>query len=250
MHLFFKCSSLQKIASSSDQGSIDRSPAEHKHECSGSLIDFNPDSEPLDAETIPQTQQVPHSDSGGYWASFERPAKEKVQAPSENTLESLLLELSVPSVVPASKMSEGPNNDALSTATGGNIPAGGFSLAASVQQMSAFSTCASGSTTVLTSNNMALVPSDGGAPQAADSGSGDSTIKIPDKQEPSNMQQCHPTAFSIADRSPIMQQMSPTFGTPNYQVRHMMRLFPYFQSSWSNLMKAHFFIKDQQTNMK
>jgi hypothetical protein len=212
--------------SSSDQGSIDRTPAEHKRKCSGSLIDFNTDSEPLHAETIPRTEQVPHSDSGGYWASFEHPAK-KVQAPSENTLESLLFELSVPSVLPASHMmSEGPNNDALSPATEGNIPAGGFLLAASVQQMSALPTSASGSTNVLTGNGMTLVPYDGGAPQAADSGSADSTIKIPDKQELS-----------------IMQQISPTFGTPNYQVRHMMRLFPYFQSSWSDLMKAQFLTK-------
>jgi hypothetical protein len=179
-----------------------------------------------DQGSIDRTEQVPHSDSGGYWASFEHPAK-KVQAPSENTLESLLFELSVPSVLPASHMmSEGPNNDALSPATEGNIPAGGFLLAASVQQMSALPTSASGSTNVLTGNGMTLVPYDGGAPQAADSGSADSTIKIPDKQELS-----------------IMQQISPTFGTPNYQVRHMMRLFPYFQSSWSDLMKAQFLTK-------
>jgi hypothetical protein len=228
---------LQKIAFSGDQGSTDWSPTEHKSRCSGSLIDFNPDSKPIDAETIPQTQQVPHSDNGGYWASFEHPAKEKVQAPSENTLESLLFELSVPSVVPASNnVSEQPNNDALSPATGDNIPAGGFSLAASVQQMSALPTSASGSTTVSTSNNMALVPSVGGPLQATDSGICDSAIKIPYKQELSNMQQCHPNASPIADCTPIMQQMSPTFGTQSYQVRHMMRPVLYFQYSWSNLM--------------
>jgi len=46
-----------------------------------------------------------------------------------------------------------------------------------------------------------------------------------------------------------MQQMSPTFGTPNYQVRQMMRLFPYFQSSVKS-NQGTIFIKDQQTNMK
>lgn len=72
--------------------------------------------------------------------------------------------------------------------------------------------------------------------QASDSSIGDSAIKIPDKQELSNMQKCHPNASPIADCTPIMKQMSPTFGTPSYQVRHMMRPFLYFQYSWSNLM--------------
>ncbi|XP_042988987.1 probable ADP-ribosylation factor GTPase-activating protein AGD14 isoform X3 [Carya illinoinensis] len=200
----------QKIASSSDLCSTDRSPAEHKQRSSGSLIDWSPEPDPLGAETISQTQQMPSSDSGGNWASCQHPEKKAFQAPT-NTLESLLFDLSAPSVVPASDMSEGPSNDdSLSAIARGIIPAG-------VQQMSALPISVSTFTTASTSHCKPAEPFNGGPPQVAPSGNGDST-KIPEEQKLSNMQQCHHTASPAVDGSPIRQQTNLPVGAPNNQL--------------------------------
>ncbi|XP_041019509.1 probable ADP-ribosylation factor GTPase-activating protein AGD14 isoform X1 [Juglans microcarpa x Juglans regia] len=200
----------QKIASSSDLCSTARSPAEHKQRSSGSLIDWSPDPNPLDAGTISQTHQMPPSDRGGNWVSYQHPEKRAFQAPT-NTLESLLFEFSAPSVVPASDMSEGPSNDdSLSAAARGTIPAG-------VQQMSALPISVSTFTTASTSHCKPAEPFNGGPPQVAPSGNGDST-KIPEEQKLYNMQQCHHTASPEADGSPIRQQTNPPVGPPNNQL--------------------------------
>ncbi|KAK7817820.1 putative adp-ribosylation factor gtpase-activating protein agd14, partial [Quercus suber] len=197
----------QNIASSSDQGSVGRNSAEHKRGNSGSLIDLIADSEPLDAATVPQTQLMLHTDNGG---NFESPIKEKApQASSSNSLESLLFELSAPSDTPArNNMSEGPSSvDALSIASGGDIPAGGVSLAASGQQMLALSS----------TNNMLAQPSDGGLPQAAPSGNSGSNINILDKEQLPNMQQYHPTASPVVGSGSVTQLASPPVGALNNQ---------------------------------
>ncbi|GMY17806.1 probable ADP-ribosylation factor GTPase-activating protein AGD14 [Fagus crenata] len=200
---------LQNITSTSDQGSVDKNPAEHKRRNSASLIDFNADSEPLDAATVPQTQLMLHSDNGG---NFGRPAMEKPsQAPSSNTLESLLFELSVPSDVPASNISEGPrSDDLLSTATGGDIPAGGVSLAASEHLLAL--TISVGASTTASTINMPAQPYD------APSGIGGSIINILDKEQLPNMQQYHPTASPVADSSSVTQQTRPPVGAVNNQL--------------------------------
>ncbi|XP_041020854.1 probable ADP-ribosylation factor GTPase-activating protein AGD14 isoform X1 [Juglans microcarpa x Juglans regia] len=200
----------QKIESSSDQCSTDKSPAEHKHKISGSLIDLSTDSDPLDAETIPQTPQMPHSDSVGDMASIQQPTKEKAfQVPSANTFESLIFELSVPPVVPASGMSEGPSNDdTLSTSATGTTPTG-------VQQMPGLPISAGASTTASTTHYTPEEPFDIGSPQAAPSDNGDN-IKISDK--PFNIQQYHPTASSAADNSPVMQQTNTPVRASNDQL--------------------------------
>lgn len=204
---------MQNITSTSDQGSVDKNPAEHKRRNSASLIDFNADSEPLDAATVPQTQLMLHSDNGG---NFGRPAMEKPsQAPSSNTLESLLFELSVPSDVPASNISEGPrSDDLLSTATGGDIPAGGVSLAASEHMLAL--TISVGASTTASTINMPAQHYD------APSGIGGSIINILDKEQLPNMQQYHPTASPVADSSSVTQQTRPPVGAVNNQVSHMI----------------------------
>ncbi|KAG6643866.1 probable ADP-ribosylation factor GTPase-activating protein AGD14 isoform X1 [Carya illinoinensis] len=201
----------QNIESSSDQCSTDKSPEEHKHNISGSSIDLSTDSDPLDAETetIPQTPQMPHSDSVGDWASIQQPTKEKAfQVPSANTLESLIFELSVPPVVPASDMSEGPSNDdILSTSATGTTPT-------SVQQMPGLPISAGASTTTSTTHYTPEEPFDRGSPQAAPC----DNIKISDKQKPFNIQQYHPTASPAADNSPIMQQNNTPLRASNDQL--------------------------------
>lgn len=183
------------------------------------MIDLSTDSNPLDAETMPETPQIPHSDSGGDWALIQHPTKELAfQVPRANTFESLIFELSVPQVVPASDMSEGPSNDdTLSTSATGTIPIG-------VQQMPGLSISAGAFTTASTIHHTPEEPFDGGSPQAAPSGNGDGT-RIPDKQKPFNIQQYHRTTSPAADNCPIMQQINTPVGASNDQVRHMMRPF-------------------------
>lgn len=225
MCLFFKCSSIQNIVSSSDQGSVGRNSAEHKSENSGSLIDLIADSEPLDAATVPQTQLMLHTDNGG---NFGSPIKEKApQASSSNSIESLLFELSVPSDTPArNNMSEGPRSvDALSIASEGDIPAGGVSLAASGQQMLALTVSVDASTAAST-NNMLAQPSDGGLPQAAPSGNSGSNINILDKEQLPNMQQYHPTASPVVGSGSVTQLAGPPVGALNNQVSLMMGFIP------------------------
>lgn len=224
MCLFFKCSSIQNIVSSSDQGSVGSNSAEHESGYSGSLIDLIADPEPLDAATVPQTQLMPHTDNGG---NFGSPIKEKAsQASSSNSFESLLFELSVPSDTPARNMSEGPRSvDALSIASGGDILAGGVSLAASGQQMLALTVSVDASTTAST-NNMLAQPSDGGLPQAAPSGNSGSNINILDKEQLPNMQQYHPTASPVVGSGSVTQLASPPVGALNNQVSHMIRFIP------------------------
>lgn len=104
-----------------------------------------------------------HTDSGSTWPSFEHPAKGMpFQARSAVSFESLLIELSVPSVLPASdSMSEGPSiDDALSTVARGNFPASGTSPSASAQHMSAITINVGTSTTASTTNNMPAEPHD------------------------------------------------------------------------------------------
>ncbi|KAG8635834.1 uncharacterized protein LOC110603331 isoform X2 [Manihot esculenta] len=114
----------QVIASSGSKGSIDGKTAEEKNQKLESLINFDSDSMPSNAEAGPQTQENHQLSDGGNHKSNESSTKQVVpQVPKPNTLELLLFELSVPSVGSAGSVPEDSNNDKPpSTTSGGNMP--------------------------------------------------------------------------------------------------------------------------------
>lgn len=161
---------LQKIASSSNVKSADGNPVEHKRVNSGSLIDFNNNPEPPGAAPVPQAQKVPPSIDAGNWGSIGSSAKEMPShPPNENTLESLLSQLIVPSPVPAVDMQEVFSSGSVpSTAPVGGmlmLPAGGASPTAYGGDLSAFPQGVGASSTS-PSTNM-LMPNEGGLVDAS-----------------------------------------------------------------------------------
>lgn len=156
-----------------------------------SLIDFNTDSDPPHAAANSQSQQTPPPNNDNNWASFDSSSKEKAsQVPNPDPLESLLFELSAPSSVPATNASETPRNDiAPSTLCISNMPAGGATPAAPVEQMPTLLNALTASTFTSTSTAVPEQPANAGPLLALPPPSrGDATLKVNNGQQPPNMQ--------------------------------------------------------------
>ncbi|ONI34161.1 hypothetical protein PRUPE_1G466000 [Prunus persica] len=156
-----------------------------------SLIDFNTDSDPPHAAANSQSQQTPPPNNDNNWASFDSSSKEKAsQVPNPDPLESLLLELSAPSSVPATNASETPRNDvAPSTLCISNMPAGGAAPAAPVEQMPTLLDALTASTSTSTSTAVPEQPANVGTLLALPPPSGgDTTLKVNNGQQPPSMQ--------------------------------------------------------------
>lgn len=107
---------------------------EHKNEISRSLIDFGTEIETPDTSVVLQTQQSLIDTSTSLASVGSSTKQDSSQTPKVKTLETLLFELLVPSVQPASDISDGPARDLLSTSTRDDVPVAA-ALPAPTQQM-------------------------------------------------------------------------------------------------------------------
>ncbi|XP_038710481.1 probable ADP-ribosylation factor GTPase-activating protein AGD14 isoform X2 [Tripterygium wilfordii] len=228
------CDQNQNITSSGKPGSVDGNHLEIKAQNSESLIDFNSEPEPSNAAAS-QTQQG-HCNSSSSEFSVQEEAR---QVPMTNTLESLLFELSVPSFPPVGKAPEIPSsNNAPSTALGCYIPEGNVSAAAPAEQMPRLFHSGGASRTPSTTNeatqpplsalvghisdstlfdnftdsgtaittNLPVQPSKDVPLQAEPDFISASTIKVPDAQQLSRMQQNQPSASPLANSSSAVRE--------------------------------------------
>lgn len=97
--------------------SADGNPVQQKSHNSESSVDLNADSKSSNATAAPVAlENLPSSEEGN--CSYESSGKENMPpVPKPNVLEFLLMELSVPSVIPFDNTSEIPTNDNPSSAT-------------------------------------------------------------------------------------------------------------------------------------
>ncbi|XP_020537129.1 probable ADP-ribosylation factor GTPase-activating protein AGD14 isoform X2 [Jatropha curcas] len=265
----------QMIKSSGSKGSIDGMAVEDK---SQNLIDFDTDCTPSNAVAAPQKEENQQSSDGCNCNSKESSAKQYAPpGPKPNTLEFLLLELSVPSVEPAASVSEESNNDSSPSTTsggdmltsggvlmltfpdntgasknepGGTVPMGGVSSAAPPGQLLALTSSSDVSATAsgdsapdavhveqtlslldtfdsrASATSLPLQPSNGGPSQAVPDIHGDSTFKMPNGLQVSNVQQHQLSAIPAADGRPSGQQTSiiTTVGGLNNQPQTSMHL--------------------------
>ncbi|XP_061951375.1 probable ADP-ribosylation factor GTPase-activating protein AGD14 [Populus nigra] len=107
----------QTPASSCPMASADGNPVQQKSHNSESSVDLNADSKSSNATAAPVAlENLPSSEEGN--CSYESSGKENIPpVPKPNMLEFLLMELSVPSVIPFDNTSEIPTNDNPSSAT-------------------------------------------------------------------------------------------------------------------------------------
>uniref|UniRef100_A0A6N2LFE5 Uncharacterized protein n=1 Tax=Salix viminalis TaxID=40686 RepID=A0A6N2LFE5_SALVM len=92
--------------SSGPMESADGNPVQQKSHNSESSVDLNANSKSSDATAAPPAQENLLSSEGGNCSSHESSGKKNaLPAPKPNTLEFLLMELPVPSVIPADSTS-------------------------------------------------------------------------------------------------------------------------------------------------
>ncbi|KAJ6743619.1 ARFGAP/RECO-RELATED [Salix viminalis] len=96
----------QMPPSSGPMESADGNPVQQKSHNSESSVDLNANSKSSDATAAPPAQENLLSSEGGNCSSHESSGKKNaLPAPKPNTLEFLLMELPVPSVIPADSTS-------------------------------------------------------------------------------------------------------------------------------------------------
>ncbi|XP_038695182.1 probable ADP-ribosylation factor GTPase-activating protein AGD14 isoform X2 [Tripterygium wilfordii] len=240
----------QNTASYGKPGSVDGNHQEIKAQNSESLIDFNSEPEPSNAAAA-QIQQGHSANVSGNSSSSEFSAPEKArQAPITNTLESLLFELSVPSFPPVGNAPEIPSsNNAPSTASKCYVPEGNVSAAAPAEQMPRSFLSSGASRTPSTTNeatqpplsaleghisdstlfdnftdsrtaistNLSVQPSNDVPLQAEHDFTSDSTVKVPDAQQISSVQQNQPSASPLANSNSAVQETARPMESINNQ---------------------------------
>ncbi|XP_059644462.1 probable ADP-ribosylation factor GTPase-activating protein AGD14 [Cornus florida] len=108
----------EKSESSSTPAPVDEKLVEHKRVNSESLIDFSTDLEPCDTIAAPQTEQTAPPVDGGNLVLVQSSPKEKSSdVPNLNSVESLLFDLSPPSIEPVGVISDAPGSGDAPSAT-------------------------------------------------------------------------------------------------------------------------------------
>ena len=110
LYFFFEIDFFHHVTSSCSQIGVHVNPVEAKRDNVESLIDLGISSDEPDGPAASQTQHMPSTNNDN-WNAFESSStKNTSPAPSANSLEALLFELSVPSTGADNKPTDGPGN--------------------------------------------------------------------------------------------------------------------------------------------
>ncbi|CAK9317436.1 unnamed protein product [Citrullus colocynthis] len=195
-----------------DQNVVRINPVETKRDNVGSLIDLGISSEPSDAAAATQTQQTPSSNNDN-WNAFETSStKNTSTAPSANTLEALLFELSVPSTGADNNPADGPGNSHAPATVSRSTLTPDFTMGQTALPISIEASIA-GST-----ENVSLQTSNASPPQLTYNKGGDIALKIINGQQlPSTQTQQKQTFdYPSADTGLNSQLMIPA-AVPNFE---------------------------------
>lgn len=180
-----------------------------------SLIDFDISSEPSDAAAASQTQQMPSSNNDN-WNAFE-PSSTKTTsttAPSANTLEALLFQLSVPSTGADNNPIDGLGNVHAQATVSGSTLTPDFTMEQTTLPIRVEAYVAG------SYENVPLQTPNAIPPQLTSNKGGDIASKVINGQQFPTTQQKQTFDFPSADTGSNSQLMAPA--VPNFEVSCLM----------------------------
>ncbi|XP_038899297.1 uncharacterized protein LOC120086630 isoform X2 [Benincasa hispida] len=197
-------------AGGSDQNVVRVNPVETKRDNVGSLIDLGISSEPSDAAAASQTQQMPSSNNDK-WNAFEPSStKSTSTAPNANTLEALLLELSVPSTGADNNPNDGPGNAHTPATVSGSTLTPDFTMGQTALPISVEASVAGSNESVV------LQSSNASPPQLTSNNGGDIALKVLNGLQLPSTQQKQTFDYPSADTGLNSQLMTPA-AVPNFE---------------------------------
>lgn len=219
LYFSFQIDFFHYVASSCHQNVVRANPVETKIDNVESLIDFT-SPEPSEAATATSQTQEMSSSNNDNWDAFELSStKNTSAAPSANTLEALLFELSVPSSGAGAdnNLTDGPiKADAPSTVSGSTLTPD-FTTRQTALPIS-FECSVAGST-----ENVLLQPSSASPPQLTSNKGGDIALEVINGQQPPNTQQKQTSNYPSGDNGLNSQsQLITSAVVPNFEVSCLM----------------------------
>ncbi|XP_022982054.1 probable ADP-ribosylation factor GTPase-activating protein AGD14 [Cucurbita maxima] len=197
-------------AGGSDQNVVRANPVETKRDNAANLIDLSISSEPSDVAAVSRTQSMPSSNNEN-WKALEPSSTTKApKSTSANTLEALILELSLPSTGADNNPTDGPGNAHAPATVSGSTLTPELTVGQTALPISIDSSVAG------SNENLPLQTSNASPPQLTTNKGGDIALKVSNGQQLPSTQQQQTSDHSSADTGLISQMTTPVV-VPNFE---------------------------------
>ena len=205
--LYFTLSCYQNV--------VRANPVETKRDNAANLIDLSISSEPSDVPVVSRTQSMPSSNNENLKVFEPSSTTKAPKSTSANTLEALILELSLPSTGADNNPTDGPGNAHAPATVSGSTLTPELTVGKTALPISIDSSVAG------SNENLPLQTSNASPPQLTTNKGVDIALKVSNGQQLPSTHQQQTSDHSSADTGLISQMTTPVV-VPNFEVSCLM----------------------------